>query len=662
MRENETNVANTSQDLERRGPSRREFLTASVPVVAALAASPTVAFGSVGESPVPTISVPKDIADSQNARMSAGSFSENGGITGAELFAQQCKDENLAALFCVAGNYSVINALAEIGIPCYGGRMEGSMAHAADGFSRVTGEVVACSGTEGPGLTLMVPAIATAHAANTPLLVLASNMNFSADDSHSFIQSLDQQAITKPIRKYGKRIVAANRIFEYGSYAFRHLKAGVPGPVHLDFPSEVAQARFHESSGLTAYYDKSKYRSESHAIPAAKDMSRAIDLINKAERPLLIAGHGVFHRKGWDALLRAAEKGELAVVGSGPMRGHFPDDHPLSASLSPTALLSVDLVIFVGQYLMPTVTDYRLSPDVKAIRVHPVGEDLGRNWPLELGIVGDELAFLERLADELPNRKRAAWVSELAAARSKYMGVLDGYHARALQYEQSTGAVHPAIIGHEIHDYFYSGRPGTIDPKQTVSSWGGFTSLQFVPPMLRANRPGQSIVSLYQLGTIGSELPHALGAAVAVKEGVGPQGPYKGSPVLASVTDAALGFSIMELDTAKKYKIPLIVVVYNNNCWGTFLVAENAPRAKHMYLFQENIRYDRAAEALGCHGAYVRSAKELRAALRQSYEIASREGLPSLINVQGIKEFTLAGKYPPGANILSGPGIGAISH
>ncbi len=222
-------------------------------------------------------------------------------------------------------------------------------------------------------------------------------------------------------------------------------------------------------------------------------------------------------------MLRAAEKHEFAVVGSGPMRGHFPDDHRLSASLSPSALLSVDLVVFVGQYLMPTRSDYRLNPDAKAIRVHPVGEELGRNWPLDLGVVGDEAAFLEALADGLPAKKRDTWVAELAGARAKYSSLLDGYHTQALTYARSTGAVHPSIIGHEVHRFFYSGEPGTPDPKQTVASWGGFTCLQFVPPMLRANRPGQGIVSLYQLGMISSELPHALGAAVAVKRGVGSQ-------------------------------------------------------------------------------------------------------------------------------------------
>ena len=102
----------------------------------------------------------------------------------------------------------------------------------------------------------------------------------------------------------------------------------------------------------------------------------------------------------------AAEKNDIAVVTSGPMRGHFPDEHRLSASLSPDAFMSADLVVFVGQYSMPTKTErWRFNPDAKAIRVNPIGEDLGRNWPLDLGIVADEGAFLEGLASDLPQQE-----------------------------------------------------------------------------------------------------------------------------------------------------------------------------------------------------------------------------------------------------------------
>ena len=294
-------------------------------------------------------------------------------------------------------------------------------------------------------------------------------MQMAGDDRETFIQTGYQQPLTTGMKKYGKRLIAPDRVWEYGGYAFRNLKSGVPSPVHLDFPGEVARARFNDPSKLKDYYAKDKYRSESRPHPAAKDVEKALDMISRAERPLLIAGQGVFQNKAWEPLLKAAEKNELAVVTSGPTRGHFPDDHRLSGALTPDAMMSADLVIFVGQYCMPSPGEYRFNPDVKTIRVHPVQEDLGRNWPLDLGIVSSEKAFLEALADLLPSRKREAWVNELATARQKYDKMLGDQYDLGLKYSRDTNHLHPAVLCKEVHDFFYK---GDIDPKQTVMGAG----------------------------------------------------------------------------------------------------------------------------------------------------------------------------------------------
>jgi thiamine pyrophosphate-dependent acetolactate synthase large subunit-like protein len=641
------------------GATRRQFLVGAAPVALATATAltPKDVLGRTAPN-IPSVTVPKEIATSLAETPANPQFSGSG-MTGAEVFADVCKKEELAALFCCPGNYTVIHAIAAAGIPAYGGRTEGSMAAAADGYSRATGEVTACSGTEGPGFAAMMMAIGAAHFARTPLLVLASNMQIAGEDRERSIQTMYQQPMTEGLKKYGKRLILPNRVHEYGAYAFRQLKSGVPGVVHLDFPGEVARARFTDKAQLTDYYDKSKYRTESRAVPAAKDIAKAVELISKAERPMIVAGHGVFHRKAWDALRLAAEKNDIAVVTSGPMRGHFPDDHRLSAAMSLRAMMSVDLVIFVGQYCMPSPGEYRFNPDVRAIRVHPVAEDLGRNWPLDLGVVGDERAFLESLAEMLPKRKRDSWVSELASARQAYEKELDGYYELGLKYSKATNRLHPAVIGRELHNFLYKGK---IDPKQTLTGWGGLTSIRFVPPMLRANRPGQEIVNHYQFGALGIDIPLLLGGAIAVKEGKGPQAPYKGAPTLVYASDSGMGFSLMEMDTAVKYKVPLITVVFNNNSWGTWTNAAGSPRSVHLHLFQENLRYDKMAESMGAHGAYVQTQEELRAALHRAYDIAAKESLPSLINVQSLKEFSSPRDYPPGPAMGAEPGIAAFQH
>jgi len=636
--------------------SRRGFL-GQIAVGAAAGALTSQDMVKAQAEPNP-LRVPKAVEESLSAPIVRAEFTKEG-MTGAQVFANLCKDEGLAALFCAAGNYSIINEIAQVGIPCYGGRTEGGMCAAADGFSRVTGEVVACSGTEGPGFTHMIMNIASAHFSNSALLVLASNTNLAAEDRQRGVQFMYQQPVTDGIKKWGKRITVPGRVYEYGAYAFRNLKSGVPDVVHLDFPSDVAMARFQSPSNLDDFYKKEQYRSESRAYPGSKDVQQTIDMIDKAERPVLIAGHGTFVRKACDALMQAAEKHEMAVVSSGPVRGHFPDEHRLSGSMSNDALMSADLVVFVGQYSMPSPSEWTLPPGVKTIRVHPVQEDLGRNWPVDLGIVSDEQFFMEALANGLPRKKRNAWVQEIAAARQKHEKTELDNCAKGLQYSRETGKLHPLVMCKEVHDFLYK---GDIDPKQTVTSWGGAMAGNCAQRWLRAYRPGQEIPVVYQFGPMGPDLAMIMGAAAAVQRGIGPQAAYKGAPVVSVTGDAGMGFSLMELDTCVKYKLPIICVVYNNDCWGTFTMASNTPRALHMYLFQENLRYDKMAELLGARGEYVQTPEELRAALNRSYEAGVKEQASTLINCQGLREFNVNKLYPPAVFWLPQPGVGGLMH
>ena len=657
MSNNPTTDKNTGADKKGQ-PPRRAFLNGVAAATAAGALlKPQQLFG---DTAIPSIRIPKAVTDSLAAAPRRADFSGRG-MTGAQVFANLCKDEDLGALFCAAGNYYIINEIAQVGIPSYGGRTEGGMCAAADGFTRATGEVAACSGTEGPGFAHMIMNIATAHAAHSPVLVLASNQSIQQEDNWKRIQFMYQQPTTEGIKKYGKRITAPNRVSEYGAYAFRNLKSGVPGVVHLDFPIEVATERFQDPSKLGSFYTKEQYSSESRPCPGSKELQQAIDMISKAERPVLIAGQGIFARQACDALLRAAEKHEMVVVGSGPVRGHFPDEHRLSGSLSNGALMSADLVIFVGQYHMPTPGEWTLPPGVKTIRVHPVQEELGRNWPVDLGIVSDERVFMEALANGLPPKKRDSWADEVAADRQKREQANLELYGQFLKYTRDTNTLHPFVLLKEVHDFLYK---GDIDPKQTVTGWGGnmigFCSMRW----LRANRPAQEIPVVYQFGPMGPDLAMMFGAGVAVQKGIGPQAAYKGAPIVVVTGDAGMAFSLLELDTFAKYKVPVICIVYNNDSWGTFpfALSMDTPRALHMYLFQESLRYDKMAEELGARGEYVRTPEELRASLRRSYDAAAKQGYSTLINCQGMKEFNVDRLYPPGLSFAPEPGVGAVSH
>lgn len=637
------------------GLSRRRFITkaaTSAGVAGIVLRSTAVSAEADTEGATKPIKIPDEFESAANAPLKKAEFP----MTGAEVFGRVCKEEGLAALFCCPGNYNVQNAIALEGIPTYSGRHEGSMCHAADAFTRVTGEIAAASGTEGPGFTDMICAVASANGARSPVLVLASNMSLFTEDTEAGIQLQYQQPATEGLKKYGKRLITPGRIHEYAAYAFRQLRSGIPRPVHLDFPSEVYRAQFKSAADLAYYFEKTKYRTESKPHPDPKDIRAAVDLLKQAQRPMIVSSNGVFYSRAWDAMRALAEKAQIPVVESGAMKGQFSDAHPLSANAAPGALASADAVLLVGQYCMPTVGEFAFGPDAKYVRIDPSPEDIGRNLPIDIGIVSCEKAALEALCNQMPAMKHEAWVAEVAAARKKFEDECDAFYKLGLSY---TDAVHPAVIAKELSDFLYR---GSIPREQTTIASGGYGIARYTRRWLRGYRPGQIMNGAYQYGAIGPDVGYSVGVAAAVQSGVSVQAPYKGHPVVCITGDAGFGYTAMEMETLSKYRLPVIVIVYNNNAWGTWTGNRGNSKTLAIHLFQENLRYDKIGEALGAHGEYVTRPQDFRSALERCYQIAVRESRPSVINCQAKKEFWLRDQYPPGSLGKVEPGCMSYYH
>lgn len=638
----------------RANASRRNFISNAIAGVGATAATVLVN-GEVSAADDPNarpIKIPDEFALATKTPPAKAVFP----MSGAQVFARVCKEEGLGALFSCPGNYTIVNAIAQEGIPTYSGRHEGSMCHAADGFCRVTGEVAAASGTEGPGFTDMINAIAAANAARSPVLVLASNMTVRNEDTEAGIQLGYQQPNTEGLKKYGKRLITPGRIHEYAAYAFRQLRSGVPRPVHLDFPAEVTRANFKTASDLDYFFDKSRYRTDAKPHPGPKELNAAIELLKQAQRPIIVSSNGVFYSSAWDALKKLAEKAQIPVVESGAMKGQFSDAHPLSANASPSALASADVVLLVGQYCMPTVGEFAFGPDAKYIRVDPCPEDIGRNLPIDVAMVSCEKAALEALADAIPSLKHDTWVAEIAAARKKFEDELATFYQKGLSYSD---AVHPAVIAKELTDFMYRGK---LPKEQTTYISGGYGIARYMRRWVRGYRPGQILNGAYQYGAIGPDVGYAFGAAVAVQNGVSVQAPYKGAPVICVTGDAGIGYTIMELETASKYRMPMVVIVYNNNAWGTWTSNIRNPMTLPLHLFQENVRYDKVGEGLGAHGEYVTKPGDFLPALERSYQIAVKERRPAIINCQAKKEFWVRQQYEPGFLGTVEPGCMSYNH
>jgi thiamine pyrophosphate-dependent acetolactate synthase large subunit-like protein len=488
------------------------------------------------------------------------------------------------------------------------------------------------------------------------VLVLASNMSINNEDTEAGIQLMYQQPLTEGLKKYGKRLITPKRVHEYAAYAFRQLRSGIPRPVHIDFPSEVYRANFKTSGDLDYFYDRSKYRTASKPYPAPKDVSAAVELLKQARRPIIVSSNGVFYSRAWEAMTHLAEKANIPVVESGAMKGQFSDAHPLSANAAPAALASADVVLLAGQYCMPTAGEFAFGPDAKYIRIDPCPEDIGRNLPIDVGMVSCEKAALEALADAMPAMKHDPWVAEVAAARQKFEDELDSFYKQGLTYAD---AVHPAVIAKELSDFMYRGK---LPKEQITFASGGYGIARYVRRWLRGYRPGQIMNGAYQYGAIGPDVGYAFGVSAAVQNGVSVQAAYKGSPVICVTGDAGFGYTAMELETLSKYRMPVIVIVYNNNAWGTWSGNRRNPVTLSIHLFQENLRYDKVAEALGAAGEYVTKPEEFRPALERCYQLAVKESRPSVINCQAKKEFWIREEYPPGFLGTVEPGCMSYYH
>ena len=429
----------------------------------------------------------------------------------------------------------------------------------------------------------------------------------------------------------------------------------MPKPVHLDFPAEIARARFDDASELEYFFDKTKYRTETKPYPDPKAIDAAVEMLRSAERPMIVSSNGVFYSRAWDALRELAERAHIPVVESGATKGQFPADHELSADAAPGALMSADVVLLVGQYCMPTLGEFAFGPDARYIRIDPCAEDIGRNLPIDLGIVSDEKAALTALASAMPRQRRVAWVAEVATARREFEAENEQFYQTGLGYAD---AVHPAVIGKELADFLQN---RGLPKDRTTILQGGYGIARYTRRYLRAFRPGQIINGAYQYGAIGPDVGYTVGVAAAVRDGVGPQAGYEGHPVIGITGDAGFVYSGMELETLSKYRMPAVVIVYNNNAWGTWSGQVNNEVGLPVHLFQENLRYDKMGEALGAHGEYVTRAADFTPALERAYNVARDERRPAVINVQGRKEFWLREQAPGFLGKLE-PGVMSYYH
>jgi acetolactate synthase-1/2/3 large subunit len=542
-------------------------------------------------------------------------------MTGGELLLKCLKEEGVSLLFGILdGSFNPFLAkLDDYGMRFVNARHEAAAAHMAEAWARIRGEPAVVIGGIGPGAANMISGIITAYAEGSPLIAISSQRrrNIIYPDRGGSFQNVDLLGLYGPVTKWSASVREWRRLPELLRCAYREATTGRPGPVYLEVPEDVMR-----SSGdpeKAEIWPRSNYRP---GRPGAGDralLAQAADLLADAERPLLHAGAGVSWSGAWDEFLALADYLAAAMTTSLSARGVVPEDHPcylhaLNRKALEAARTEADVVLVVGGRLgeldgwgrAPSWADPALQ---KTIHIDLDPAAIGLNRPVDVGIVGDARAVL---ADLLPA------VQERTAPRQEHGG-FERYRALTQAWQDELemalqageGQINPGRMVQIVRDYF---------PRQAITVMdGGNTSLWSASynPILAP----RSYLYTAKFGHLGTGLPYAIGAKLAAPD----------RPVYLISGDGAIGFNIQELETARRYGAAVTVIVSCDRGWGMERSSQMFAQLDGLVecdLYPET-RYDKVAEAMGCHGELVDEVDQLRPAL----ERAVASGKPALIQV-----------------------------
>jgi acetolactate synthase I/II/III large subunit len=530
-------------------------------------------------------------------------------FTGSELVAKALQKENITVVFTLSGvpQFGMYEALVEAGIRLIDVRHEQAAILMAQGYARATGKPAAAMVAPGPGVLNAVTGMASCFHGSAPVIILAGQSGFADFDLKAF-HEMNHVELVRPITKWSATVYEARRIAEYISIAFREATAGMPGPAFVDLPQNVLD----EVVTIEEAVLPEKYRTTARPHGDPRLVAEAVSLLAAAERPLLIFGSGIIWSGAHEELRRFVELARLPAVPTPLARGCIADDHPQACFASRSrAMAESDVVLFVGarlNFILSFGRPPRFHAQAKTIQVDIAPREIGRNRPIDVGIVGDAKAVLAQLIEE--------WRRQGARGSDAWAAALKGDEEKKRQRQQpwaesSERPVNPIRLCHEIAVFLEREAIVTID---------GGEILDFARNIIPSHAPGARM-NPGVLGLLGVGIPFAVGAKIA----------HPDHQVLCLCGDGAFGLNGMELDTAARHGANIVVVVSNNAAWGVCASAQKALYgADHAYgTLLVNNRYDMLAEALGCRGELVEDPDGIRPALERAFAA----GRPALLNV-----------------------------
>lgn len=532
-------------------------------------------------------------------------------VTAGELVAPTLAKAGVRTVFGLNGAHiqAILEGCLDHGIRLIDVRHESAAGHAAEGYAKATRGLGVAVVTAGPGFTNIVTSLANAFIDRTPVLYIAGGSPLAAVERNVLQSGVDQVAVAKPIAKWAQRVSVATDIPRLIAHGIRVATSAPTGPVFLEIPWDIMLAQV--DSNQVPIPDAAALIDFACA-PAARKIDAALALLREAAAPAIIAGVDVYRSGAWDELRVFAESTGLPVFTECEALGTVPSDHPLWMGTNfQLARLKAeqkpDVVLALGVRFGWNTPRFEKFLG-KIIHVDSDPTEIGRVNTPAIGIVANTKETLRMLnqhlaASALPDR--SAWVGRLRTA-------VNAVRAESIDAKAKNGESRP-------HPFAAAEVVCAAAADAVLVADGAFTK-HWMEDAVQRKRPG-CYFSHGSFGAMGIGFGFAIGIKAARPE----------DPVLCVTGDGAAGFTVAELDTMVRQKMPIVVVVMNNHGWGAVDPAqhpEGSNRPAGIRLGQA--RYDEVAKAFGGRGCHVTTLAELKAAIEEAFN--SR--LPTCINVE----------------------------
>jgi acetolactate synthase-1/2/3 large subunit len=549
-------------------------------------------------------------------------------LTGAQILCRALLEEGVELLFGYPGGaimpfYHALPEHPELRHVLV--RHEQAAAHAADGYARASGRPGVCVATSGPGATNLVTGLATANMDSTPVVAITGQVARAMMGRDAF-QETDIIGITQPITKHSVLVEDAEELAGAVHEAFAVAVEGRPGPVLLDIPKDVQNQRVAWAPRVSRrrVAGRNARLSEPTANPA-EALAAAARLIGAAERPLIMAGHGVLLSNAYQELQALAEKTGIPVITTLLGISGFPESHPLHLGMPGMhgevhvnrAIQQADLIIGVGLRFDDRVTGNLagFARGAKVIHLELDPSEIGKNVPVEVALVGDARELLCALLSAVAPRDCEAWRAEIASFVRP-------------RVEHFRGGLSPEAILSAI-ELTTSGRCTIVSDVGQHQMW--------VAKLYRYQRPNTHITS-GGLGTMGFAVPAAMGVALA----------RPGEPVWAISGDGGFQMNMQEIATMVQEGISVKMAVFNNGYlgmvrqWQQFF---HGRRYSATPIWSPD--YVRLAEAYGIAGWRVTSVDQVDDAVGAALGAPG----PALVEFMIEQEANVYPMIPPGASL-----------